>query len=134
MYRNPNARHFVPKVLAGMAELLAKHSNALLADGVNSSDTLSQVGTSTVGRTRSVARASGGKRPRIKVYLAEYYPNGVPSPAHTPRKVLRLDLLNWDSGLEPLDEGTLKLAIDEFNASLAIVKADPKRSELDRIA
>lgn len=100
MHRNPNARHLVPAVLAGMAESLAER-------------------TSTKGRTSSVARPSVGKRPRIKVYLAEHYPNGVPPPAHAPRKILRSDLLNWDRGLAPLDEGTLKLAIEEFNAGLA---------------
>jgi hypothetical protein len=120
MHRNPNARHLVPTVLAGVAESLAERTNALGAGGEVSSDTLSQVRTSTGGRTSSVARASiVGKRPRIKVYLAEHYPKGVPSPAHCPRKILRSGLLNWDSNLAPLDEGTLKLAIDEFNASLA---------------
>jgi hypothetical protein len=119
MHRNPNARHLVPKVLAGMAESPAERTNVPGAEGgVVSLDTLSQVRTSTVGRTGSVARADVGKRPRIKVYLTEHYPNGVPSPAHTPRKILRSDLLKWDRGLAPLDEGTLKLAIEEFNAGL----------------
>jgi hypothetical protein len=115
MYRNPNARHLLPRVLAGMAESFAEPANALGADGGVFSDPLSQ----TVSRTSSVARASVGKRPRIKVYLAEHHPKGVPSPAHLPRKILRSHLLNWDSNLTPLDEGTLKLAIDEFNASIA---------------
>jgi len=119
MHRNPNARHLVPKVLAGMAESVAERTNALGADGGVSSDTLSQVRTSTVGPARIVARASVGKRPRIKVYLAKHHPNGVPSPAYAPRKILRSDLLDWDKGLTPLDQGTLKLAIDEFNSSLA---------------
>jgi hypothetical protein len=118
MHRNPNARHLVPTVLAGMADSLAERTNALGADGGLSSDTLSQISTST-DRISSVVRASiFGKRPRIQVYLAEYHPKGVPSPAHCSRKILRSDLLNWDSGLAPLDEATLKLAIDEFNASL----------------
>ena len=64
MHRNPNARHLVPTVLAGMAESLAERTNALGADGEVSSDTMSQVRTST-SRTSSVARASiVGKRPR----------------------------------------------------------------------
>ncbi len=120
MCQNPNARHLVPTVPAGMAQSLAERTNALGTDGGVLSDTLSQVRTSIVGRTSGAARASiVGKRPRIKVYLAEHHPKGVPSPAHCPRKILRSDLLDWDSNLAPLDEGTLKLAIDEFNASLA---------------
>jgi hypothetical protein len=89
MHRNPNARHLVPTVLAGMTESLAERTNALGADGRVSSDRMSQVHTST-GRTISVARASiVGKRPRIQVYLAEHHPKGVPPPAHCPRKSLR---------------------------------------------
>jgi hypothetical protein len=72
-------------------------------------------------RAAPVADASSpvvGKRPRIMEYLIEHYPGGVPDPAHSPRKILRAALLKWDHGLQPLDEGTLKKAIDEYNASL----------------
>jgi hypothetical protein len=63
------------------------------------------------------ASQSVGKVPRIELYFKEHYPNGVPNPAHCPRKALKNKLLKWDSDLTPLDEGTLKKAIDKYNAS-----------------
>jgi hypothetical protein len=63
-----------------------------------------------------------GKQPRIKALLAEIFPNHrVPDPAHCPRKALKADLLKRDPSLKPLDEATLKSAIEDYNA-------DPKRS------
>ena len=59
-----------------------------------------------------------GKHPRIKAHLAEMLPNGVPDPAHCPRKTLKADLLKRDPSLNPLDEATLKSAIDAHNSSL----------------
>jgi hypothetical protein len=64
-----------------------------------------------------------GKQPRIKAHLAELFPNGVPDPAQCPRKALKADLLKRDPSLKPLDEATLKSAINEYNR-----RADPKRS------
>jgi hypothetical protein len=63
----------------------------------------------------------GGKRARIIHQLELLYPKGVPNPQLVPRKVLKADLIKRDADLAPLDEGTLKLAIDAYNA-------DPKRS------
>jgi hypothetical protein len=62
------------------------------------------------------AREKRGKRPRIKEYLAKHYPQG--GPAHAQRKRLKNDLLKWDQSLQPLDDQTLKTAIDEHNASI----------------
>jgi hypothetical protein len=59
-----------------------------------------------------------GKQPRIKALLSEMFPKGVPDPAHCPRKTLKADLLKRDPGLNPLDEATLKSAIDAYNSSL----------------
>jgi|SRR5215472_9202486 len=59
-----------------------------------------------------------GKQPRIRAHLAEMFPNGVPDPAHCPRKTLKADLLRRDPSLSPLDEATLKSAIDAHNSSL----------------
>jgi hypothetical protein len=39
----------------------------------------------------------------------------VPDPAQKPRKALKSDLITWDPTLKPLDEATLKKAIDEYN-------------------
>jgi hypothetical protein len=50
----------------------------------------------------------------------------VPAPELCPRKALRADLLKRDPGLKPLDDVTLKSAIDKYNADPA--RADPKRS------
>lgn len=60
-----------------------------------------------------------GKRPRIKAYLKNTFPKGVPAPSLCPRKALQVDLIKWDKSLAPLDQGTLKTAIDEYNAKLS---------------
>lgn len=60
-----------------------------------------------------------GKQPRIRAHLAEMFPKGVPDPAHCPRKTLKADLLRRDPSLNPLDEATLKSAIDAHNSSLS---------------
>lgn len=62
-----------------------------------------------------------GKRPRIKALLTQYYPDGVPDPAHRNRQVLQGRLLKADPTVAPLDIKTLKTAIDEYN--------DEKRSD-----
>jgi hypothetical protein len=63
-----------------------------------------------------------GKRPKIRALLADMFHGcRVPEPAHCVRKALRADLLQRDPNLDPLNLGTLKSAIDEYNA-------DPKRS------
>jgi hypothetical protein len=62
---------------------------------------------------------SVGKQPRIWIYLKEHYPEGVPNPAHSSRKMLKNKLLDWDPLLAPLDEGTLKKAIDKYNAGVS---------------
>jgi hypothetical protein len=56
-----------------------------------------------------------GKRPRIKAHLAKLFPDGVPDPAYCNRKELIRELLKIDPGLKPLDDGTLKTAIEEYN-------------------
>jgi hypothetical protein len=66
-----------------------------------------------------------GKVPLIMEHLKEMFPNGVPDPAHCPRKQLRADLLAKDKRLDPLDDATLKRAID-------LIRNDPKRSEVVR--
>jgi ParB-like nuclease domain len=60
-----------------------------------------------------------GKQPRIIKYLMENYPNGVPPPGLAPRKALKAALIKWDATLHPLDDGTLKKAIDKYNHGLA---------------
>jgi hypothetical protein len=111
MLRNPNARHLIPPVLAQL--VASEPTNTPIVD------------------SRRVSEL--GKRPRIKVYLGEHYPQGVPAPAYCPRKNLRSELLVWDKGLALLDEGTLKLAVDEFNSDLKKRSAHPNSSESDPI-
>ncbi len=65
------------------------------------------------------SRRRHGKRPRIRLYLTDHYPNGVPEPAYLPRHKLRADILQYDPSLAPLDEGTLKTAVDEYNQEIA---------------
>jgi hypothetical protein len=66
-------------------------------------------------------KQQGGKQPRILRILQEMYPGRIPRPALCPRMALRADILKRDPSLDPLDEATLKTAIDTHNA-------DPKRS------
>jgi hypothetical protein len=64
-----------------------------------------------------------GKRPRIKLMLAERFPKGVPDPGYCNRQVLAKELCEIDPTLNPLDPDTLKTAIDEHNSSL--IRNDP---------
>jgi hypothetical protein len=73
--------------------------------------------------TGAVATRSVGKQPRIAEYLRHRFPAGVPSPGSCPRHILKAALLKWDPDLKPLDEGTLKKAIDTYNAGLNKRKA-----------
>ena len=66
----------------------------------------------------AVPSRSVGKQPRILKYLSEHFPNGVPEPGLYPRKTLQFEILEKDPGLRPLDEGTLKKAIEKYNAGL----------------
>jgi hypothetical protein len=66
-------------------------------------------------------RQQGGKQPRILRVLQELCPEGVPPPALAPRKALKADILKRDPSLAPLDEATLKAAIERYNS-------EPKRS------
>jgi len=68
--------------------------------------------------TGAVASRSVGKQPRILRYLSERFPDGVPEPGLCPRHSLKSDILEWDPRLGPLDEATLKKAIENHNASL----------------
>ena len=59
----------------------------------------------------------GGKQPRILKHLAAMFPNQrVPKASLKPRLALRADLLKRDPSLAPLDEATLKTAIDTHNS------------------
>ena len=60
----------------------------------------------------------GGKQPRILKHLADMFPNErVPEASLAPRYALKAELLKRDPGLAPLDVGTLKRAIDAYNAT-----------------
>jgi hypothetical protein len=66
-----------------------------------------------------------GKRPRIRAHLAKLYPQGVPDPAFCNRKHLRLQILERDPTLDPLDEETLQKAIKEYDAELVKANRSP---------
>ena len=70
-------------------------------------------------RVAKGASQSVGKQPRILKYLKEHYPKGVPNPGLCQRKELRYKLLDWDRLLKPLDDSTLKKAIDKYNAGFS---------------
>jgi hypothetical protein len=76
---------------------------------------------------RAVASRSGGKQSRILKLLSDHFPDGVPEPGLCPRHTLKSDILKWDPSLAPLDEATLKKAIERYNSSLIKQKnLDPK--------
>jgi hypothetical protein len=86
----------------------------------DSSSTPTEVKVNVVKpNTRAVAYRSVGKQPRILEYLREHLPDGVPEPGLYPRHTLKSDILKWDPGLVPLDESTLKKAIDKYNADFS---------------
>ena len=66
----------------------------------------------------ALASRSLGKQPRILKYLSEHFPDGVPEPGLCPRRILKSDILEWDPYLDPLDEATLKKAIEKHNTGL----------------
>jgi hypothetical protein len=72
--------------------------------------------TQTKQATTEPKKKALGKRPKIKVHLANLFPDGVPDPAYCNRKELIRELLKIDPGLKPLDDDTLKTAIDEYNS------------------
>jgi hypothetical protein len=74
--------------------------------------------TTVKPNTRAEASRSVGKQPRILKYLSEHFTDGVPEPGVCPRHILKSDILEWDLDLDPLDEATLKKAIEKHNASL----------------
>jgi hypothetical protein len=66
---------------------------------------------------RAAPNQQKGKRPRVKKQLAQMFPGGVPDPGNCPRKDLHAELVKRDPSLKPLDDETLKLSIEEFNAN-----------------
>jgi hypothetical protein len=52
--------------------------------------------------------------PLIIEHLQAMYPDGVPDPAHCPRKALKADLMAKHKRFASLDDATLKRAIDEL--------------------
>ena len=72
---------------------------------------------------RAVASGSVGKLPRILKLLSEHFHDGVPEPGLCPRHTLKSDILKWDPSLAPLDEATLKRAIERYNAGLVKQKS-----------
>jgi hypothetical protein len=66
-------------------------------------------------------KAVRGKKPLIKEYLRQHFPKPVPGPAFANRKALKRDIENSELAtqhpeLKSIDDGTLKTAIDEYNA------------------
>jgi hypothetical protein len=87
-------------------------------NGTDTPTTYNSTGTSNAVTITNVEPRALGKTPRIREYLIEHYPKGVPDPAHCPRKALQKALIEWDQSLTPLDLGTLKKAIEAHNANL----------------
>jgi hypothetical protein len=66
-------------------------------------------------------KAVRGKKPLIKEYLRQHFPKQIPGPAFANRKALKGEIENSELAtrypqLKSIDDGTLKTAIDEYNA------------------
>jgi hypothetical protein len=70
-------------------------------NGTDTPTTYNSTGTSNTVPITRVESQTLGKTPRIKKYLIEHYPEGVPDPARCPRKALKKALLEWDQSLSP---------------------------------
>jgi hypothetical protein len=70
-----------------------------------------------------VASPFPGKQPRILEYLSEHFPDRVPEPGRYPRQTLKSEILKAYPDLSPLDEATLKKAIDKYNADFSKQKS-----------
>jgi hypothetical protein len=72
--------------------------------------------------TKAPQTVALGKKSIVKSFLRIKFPAGVPSPAEAPRKDLLAEIKDKLSPNHPrfktLDAGTLKTAIDEYNAEL----------------
>jgi hypothetical protein len=91
-----------------------------------SDETPAPLTSDTIRDVVATKASTSGKQPRVTGYLTERFPGGVPEPGVCPRQSLKSDILEWDPSLAPLDEATLKKAIDNYNTSLAEKKLDPK--------
>jgi hypothetical protein len=60
-----------------------------------------------------------GKLAKLWKYFETHFLGPIPRPSEEPRQTLRGKILEWDKALSPLDEGTLKKAIDGYNERLA---------------
>ena len=83
---------------------------------------LASTAVKNIGAATQRPATQRGKTPRIIKLLEKHFPEGVPDPAYRPRKALKTDLLKWDPELDPLDEATLKKAIDNYNATKQVRK------------
>jgi hypothetical protein len=63
-----------------------------------------------------------GKLAKLWKYFETHFSGPIPRPGEEPRQTLRGKILEWDKALSPLDEGTLKKAIDSYNERLATLK------------
>ncbi|MGC1860428.1 MAG: hypothetical protein WA733_04700 [Methylocystis sp.] len=73
-----------------------------------------------------LVRKTIGKQPRVVERLKDKFKGEpVPEPGLCPRKALKAELLLADPSLTPLDEDTLKRAIDAYNSTL------PRRVYID---
>jgi hypothetical protein len=63
-----------------------------------------------------------GKLAKLWKYFETHFSGPIPRPSEEPRQTLKGKILEWDKALSPLDEGTLKKAIDSYNERLATLR------------
>jgi hypothetical protein len=112
--------HYVVVMKEAVLDFAQRHQLPSPSWWTDSSSTPTEVKVNVVKpNTRAAASRSVGKQPRILKYLREHLPDGVPEPGLCPRHTLKSNILEWDPGLDPLDEATLKKAIDKYNADFS---------------
>ena len=115
------ALHYVVVMKEAALDFAQRHQLPSPSWWTDSSSTPTEIPNDTrviEANTGAIPSRSPGKQPRILKYLSTHFSDGVPEPGLCPRQKLKADILKWDPSLSPLDEVTLKTAIEKHNASL----------------
>jgi len=119
--KEPWLLHYVVVMKEAVLDFAQRHQLPSPSWWTDSSSTPTEIPNDTrviEANTAAIPSRSPGKQPRILKYLSTHFSDGVPEPGLCPRQKLKADILKWDPSLSPLDEATLKTAIEKHNASL----------------
>jgi len=117
--KEPWLLHYVVVMKEAVLDFAQRHQLPSPSWWTDSSSTPTEIPNDTrviEANTGAIPSRSPGKQPRILKYLSTHFSDEVPEPGLCPRQKLKADILKWDPSLSPLDEATLKTAIDKYNA------------------